>query len=336
MEDGRKRTVVKKGVVGKAKGGVARAKSLSSEQRSLIARKAAVARWGAKPVRAIRKGNFQDEFGIDVDCYVLDDEAKTAVISQRGMGAAIGLTSSGQAFPRFTAGKSIAPYLGAELREKIENPLIFQWPGGGAERQPPSEMKGYDVTLLVDVCKAIVAAEADGKLLKSQHGIARQAHIILGASAKAGIKGLVYALSGYDATREEIITAFKLYVQQEAKEYEKEFPPQLYEEWYKLYQLPKFERGRPWEFKQLTVNHVYYPLAKSNGKLLELLKASKAKTGDRTKKLHQFLSEVGTRALRIHLGRLLEMTESSKSKEEYERKIRERFGDQRELDLGGD
>lgn len=81
------------------------------------------------------------------------------------------------------------------------------------------------------------------------------------------------------------------------------------------------------------MNHIYYPLAKSNGKLLELMQVNKAASGDRTKKLHQFLSEIGTRALRIHMGRVLEMVESSKTKEEYEKKVRERFGDQRELDL---
>jgi P63C domain len=233
----------------------------------------------------------------------------------------------------------IASFLGAELLEKINNPLIFNGtpPGANAPEQkvnaPEQKVHGYDVTILIDVCKSIVKAESEGELLTSQAHLGKQAHIILNASAKAGIKGLVYALSGYDATREEIVTAFKLYVQQEAREYEKEFPPQIYDEWYKLYQLPKFERGRPWEFKSLTLNHVYFPLAKSNGELLELMQANKAKSGDRTKKLHQFLSEIGTRALRIHLGRILEMTESSRTKEEYERKIRERFGDQTEFDF---
>lgn len=63
------------------------------------------------------------------------------------------------------------------------------------------------------------------------------------------------------------------------------------------------------------------------------MQAQKANSGDRTKKLHQFLSAIGTRALRIHLGGVLEISESSKTKEEYEKKIRDRFGDQRELDL---
>ncbi|GGD63573.1 P63C domain-containing protein [Caballeronia grimmiae] len=327
-----KKTAATKKVAARANGGVARARALTEDKRRQIAKKAALARWGAKPLKAIREGNFRGEFGIDVDCYVLDDEKKTAVISQRGMGVAIGLSSRGNAFPRFATGKVMASYLGAELREKIENPLKFQWGSGGAE-VPPTLVNGYDVTLLIDVCKAILDADSAGDLAPNQAILAKQARIILNASAKSGIQGLVYALSGYDATREEVITAFKLYVQEEAKEYEKEFPPQLYEEWYKLYQLPKFDRGRPWEFKTLTLQHIYYPLAKSNGKLLELMRANKEKGGDRTKKLHQFLSEIGTRALRIHLGRILEMTESSSSQEEYEKKIRDRFGDQREFDF---
>jgi hypothetical protein len=78
------------------------------------------------------------------------------------------------------------------------------------------------------------------------------------------------------------------------------------------------KRGKPWHFKSLTVRHVYFPLAKSNGPILELLKALKAKDGNRTKKLFQFLNVIGARALRIQLGRVLEMAESSSDKYEYE------------------
>lgn len=115
------------------------------------------------------------------------------------------------------------------------------------------------------------------------------------SSAKAGIKGLVYALSGYDATREEVIAAFKAYVQEAAKKYEKEFPNELYDQWYRLYEIPVPERVKPWNFKHLTIKHIYYPLAKSNGKIYELVKANKATGGDRQKKLFQFLNAVGAR-----------------------------------------
>ena len=255
------------------------------------------------------------------------------------MGVALGFKGgvSGGRLPPFVKGKAIAPYIGRDILEKMENPVIFQGPDGGRDGGPViPKIFGYDVTLLIDLCKAIVAAEADGKLVASQKGIAKQAHIILNASAKAGIKGLVYALAGYRPETEEVIAAFKLYVQEEAKKYEKEFPNELYLQWYRLYQIPVLARGKPWHFKHLTINHIYYPLAKSNGKILELMRVLKAKAGDREVKLFQFLNEVGARALRMHMGRVLEMAEDSATKDEYDAKINKRFGAQLELDLAID
>jgi hypothetical protein len=313
-------------------GGERRAQILPAERRAEIARQAAEARWGGKPIRALHKGTFKEEFGVDVDCYVLDDLQRTAVISQRGMGEALGLSSRGNAFPRFLATQSIADVAGAELREKLENPLKFQWGTGGAE-QPPATIHGFDVTLLIDLCNAIIAAEAKGTLSRRYDRIARQAHIINGASAKWGIQDLVYRLAGYNPTAQEVIAAFKLYVQEEAKKYEPEFPNELYMQWYRLYDIPVPDRGKPWHFKYLTVNHIYYPLAQSRGNIFALLKAHKARGGDRAKKLFQFLNEIGARALRMHLGRVLEMAESSTDSRAYEKKIVERFGGQQELDL---
>jgi hypothetical protein len=56
--------------------------------------------------------------------------------------------------------------------------------------------------------------------------------------------------------------------------------------------------------------------------LLALLKANKARGGDRTKKLFQFLNEIGARALGRHLGRVLD-----------EAKIAKRFGFEQQLEL---
>lgn len=318
---------------GRAKGGLKVAALMTSEQKSERARKGALARWGAKPLEATHKGNFQEDFGIDVDCYVLSDEKKTAVISQRGMGAALNLGEGGRALPRFAAGRVASIALGVELLEKIANPLIFNGSTvvlGGA---PTGAIHGYDVTLLIDVCKALVTAQSQGKLLSSQANIAKQAQIILNASAKSGIRGLVYALAGYKPEVEEVIQAFKLYVQEEAKKYEQEFPNELYTAWQHLYQIPLPKRGKPWQFMHLTVKHIYYPLAKSNGRILDLMRALKSQDGDRKKKLFQFLNEVGARALRMQIGRVLEMAESSTAPADYEAKIVERFGGQQELEL---
>jgi hypothetical protein len=63
------------------------------------------------------------------------------------------------------------------------------------------------------------------------------------------------------------------------------------------------------------------------------LRALKAGDGDQKKKLFQFLNEVGARALRMHLGSVLDMAESSSTQQEYENRIKLRFGEQRELNL---
>lgn len=319
---------------GKAKGAKVLAEMMTAQERTERAQKAAIARWGAKTLTATHRGNFQEEFGFDIECYVLDDQNKTAVINQRGMGAALGFSSqSGGRLPAFLSGKSISPYIGLELRQKLENPIVFQ--GISPVSGGPSSLKlhGFDVTLLIDICKAIVAAESDGNLHPSQRRIASQAHIILTASAKAGIKGLVYALSGYDATRDEIIRAFKLYVREEAREYEKEFPSQLYDQWYRLYGLERPERNHPWKFKHLTVSQIYAPLARSNGRIHDLMVSKRADSGSRSKKLHQFLAEVGVKALRTHLGQLLGIAQISENRQQYEKFVNQVFGEQIEMDF---
>ncbi len=312
---------------GRSKGGIARREALSKEQRQAIAKKAATTRWGAK---ATHKGSFEEYFGVDVDCYVLDDENRTPVISQRGMGQALGFAPSGSALKTLFATRAMVEAGGSEILEKLENPIKFQWGTGGSNSPPPSVVYGFDATMLIDVCNTIIAAEAHGL---RRPKVARQARIILTASAKSGIQRLVYSLAGYNPTTEEVINAFKLYVLEEAKKYEPEFPNELYLQWHRLYQLDVPERGKPWQFKYLTVNHVYYPLAKSNGKLLVLLRALKAQGGQRQKKLFQFLNDIGARALRMQLGRILEMAESAKDRAAYEKRFNDRFGDQRELDF---
>lgn len=322
----------KKEVTGRAIGAKARSEKLTPEKRSEIARKAAIARHTAnKPLEAIRKGNFKEDFGFDVECYVLNDEKRTALISQRGMGAALELGEGGSRLKRFVNYQFMQKYIGPELRGKLENPIIFQ-----TVRQnntgPAAHANGYDVTILIDLCNAIITAKRDGA--KVSDSVSTQASIILSASAKSGIQELVYKLTGFDSTKDHFVKAFKQFVSDEAKKYEKEFPPELYVEWARIYDLKIPEgRGWPWEFKHLTVKHIYTPLAKSNGKLLALLRETKTKGGDRKAKLFQFLNEVGTRALRMQLGRVLEMAESSKDRWSYNAKVAERFGGQPELNL---
>ncbi|NQV59554.1 MAG: hypothetical protein HQ502_07795 [Alphaproteobacteria bacterium] len=314
---------------------MARANALDSNTRSEIGKKAANARWAkTKSYTVAHNGSFLEEFGVDVDCYVLDDPMKTAVISQRGMAEAIGFSRRGERLKGFVTTKTMAQYIGRDLQQKIENPIVFQRSKAAAKNEISAKSHGYDVTILIDLCRAILDANADGKLKGARYvNMIQQAQVIMGASAKNGIRQLVYALAGYSPSTDEVISAFKLYVQEEARKYEQEFPNELYEEWHRLYQIPVPVRGKPWHFKHLTLKHIYYPLAESNGKLLTLMRAMKSKDGDRKKKLFQFLNDIGARALRIHLGRVLEMAESSERLEDYEFRVETRFGKQRMLNL---
>ena len=170
------------------------------------------------------------------------------------MGKALGLSEGGAKFERTLSSKTISPYLSQNVRDEIDNPIKFIGFGG--------EHHGYDVTLLIDVCNAYLRAEKDG-VIENDHPAVKQSHIILSASAKSGIKGLVYALANYDPTRQEIIDSYKLYVQEEAQEYAKRFPDKLYEAWYKIYQIPKPEKNKPWKFMQ---KHYFGLRVEPNGK----------------------------------------------------------------------
>ena len=286
---------------------------------------------------ATHRGNFKKDFGIDVDCYVLNDERHTAVISKRGMARSLGMSDRGNSITNLVQSKSLSEIITSAdgLREKLSNPLIFK-DSLSADGKLNPIVHGYDVTILIDLCQAIKKANEEGKLAPNQKHIARQAGIIVAASAKAGIKGLVYALSGYDVTREEIISSFKRFVAQEARGHEKEFPDELYKEWYRLYQEKRPKKNKPWRFMHLTNSQVYKPLARSNGRLLKLLKVHKREYGNKNNRLHQFLAEIGVKALRQHLGQLLAIAKLAKSRVEYECNFEKLFSDQLPLDLSLD
>jgi hypothetical protein len=261
-------------------------------------------------LKAIHSANFKEQFGYDVDCHVLNDKNKTAVICKGGMSKALGLGNSGSKFLRHLDTQAIQPYLSPNIIKKIENHIIFSSKGG--------ETHGYDVTVLIDICNAFIRAEKDGKL-RSDSTAVKQSHIILSASAKSGIKGLVYALANYNPTAQEIIDSYKLYVQEEAQEHAKRFPDELYRAWYRIYKIPKPEKNNPWKFMHLTIAQVYEPLANSDKKLLQLLR--KYKSSDKkgkSNRLHQYLNAVGVDALKRHLGKLEAIALISQNQEEYE------------------
>jgi len=280
--------------------------------------------------KATHTANMMEIFGVDVDCYVLDESAgRIRVIGQRGMTAALEIKGAGSTgFMRAMNSKALSGHIGPELRDKIEQPIDFiALKTGPAKGYISTPGKGYKATLLIDVCKAILAADQAGSLAQNQKGLTTQAAIIINASAKFGIDNLIDRLTGFNDTREHYIQAFKIYVRDEAAEYQKQFNREFYEVCYKIYGLEWQEgKNHPQFFAYLTRNYIYAPLADSNGAILEnldkknpIVKKPDGKGGYRRYKLHQFLEEVGIAALQNQIGQYIAVGLLSKNKQDFKR-----------------
>lgn len=97
----------------------------------------------------------------ELPCFVLDDGRR--VISGRGMTKAIGMKGRGQGVQRISTHKTLNPYLKDDLAVAIENPIPFL--GKSPRVQSPSA--GYEATILVSLCEAILEAR-DADVLKTE------------------------------------------------------------------------------------------------------------------------------------------------------------------------
>lgn len=93
---------------------------------SLEEREAAAARWKSKILRATHRGNFLDDFGIDAECYVLDDESKTVVVTKTGLSQLLGIGEHARDLDQLLSAQYMSKYRDLELQRKMENPYKFQ------------------------------------------------------------------------------------------------------------------------------------------------------------------------------------------------------------------
>lgn len=324
---------------GRAKGGVARAESLTPERRSDIARQAALTRFGKLP---LAEGEVPKALGqgiltigdVDLDCYVLHDRRR--VFHKRGMAKALGMKSGGgNVFMRALDGKRLGSFIPQILRGKFDNPIVFKALGGDLAH-------GYEGIALIELCDAIWEARKQGKLTKAQEFLGVQAEIIMRASAKIGIIALIDEATGFilDKRREQYRELFKEFVREEFRSWREEFPDEFFSMLYRLYNLKRNPAGNrhPQFFGKFIRRYIYTPLADSNGAILEMLdeKNPVAYTnGGRRYKLFQFLSDVvGLNAFRAHLWKTIGIGSAARTKEGFDRAFSVAFpqsGDQGEL-----
>jgi P63C domain len=314
-----------------SQGGVARAKSLSKERRSEIAKISAEARWAeAKQLPMATHGSADHPLkigDIEIQCYVL--EGGTRVLSQRAVMSGLGLSrgtvaGGGDRLTGFLTGKAILPFVSNSLLAVIENPIKFRHSKGGGIAF------GYPATILPDLCDSVLAARAAGALQKQQLHLASQCEMLVRGFARVGIIALVDEATGYQEARdrEELHRILAAYLSAERLDWAKRFPDEFYKQIYRLrgWHWPPASRAKPPLLGKITNDIVYDRLPP--GVLTELRKRNPTveETKRRKWKHHQFLSEdFGQPDLRDHILQVIAAMRMSRSWDSFKRNFEEAF-----------
>lgn len=309
---------------GKAKGGNARARSLTPERRREIASKGATARW-TDPVRRATHGSADKPLRIgdvEIPCYVLEDE--TRVLSQRGLISGLGMvkgsTRSGDDQLTVLAnGLLEKSFITSEMADVIKNPIRFKPPHGGRAAY------GYPATVLADLCEGILSARAAGGLDNRQANLAKQCEILVRGFARVGIIALVDEATGFqrDRAKDALAKILETFIAKELQPWVRTFPADFYQELFRLRGLsfPGESVKRPQYFGVLTNDIVYKRLAPG---VLEELQRITPRNDDGRPKAKYFQSlttNAGYPKLREHLGKVIAMMQLSSDYQDFKEKL---------------
>jgi hypothetical protein len=223
-----------------ARGGLARAEALTPEQRTDIARRAAVSRWSAVMPEVLcagqlKLGNFE------IPCYVTQEGQR--LISGRGMQEALRLVDAevprsgekpGSRLTRLLNGRYLKPLIFKEKSPDHFSPVKIRFQG--------KTIHGFNAEMLADICEGILEARAKGvRLTPRQIVIAAQCEVLLRAFAKVGIAALIDEATGYQNVRpaDALRAYLETILRKELAAWIKRFPDEFYQNIYTL-------KGWPW------------------------------------------------------------------------------------------
>lgn len=244
---------------------------------------------------------------LSIPCYVLEDG--TRVFSGRGIQKILGSTAtSGKWLEKFVNSVEISPYLAVKktgissVLDKLSSPIKFYRPSAGGSQ---SETYGYEVTLLIDICDAIISSSETGKF--NDESIIKNANIIIRAVAKVGIIALVDEATGYDKekkrAKDELQKFLTQFLSDEASKWVKTFEDSFFEMIYKMRGWNwNMTNKRPGVVGQWINNIVYERIAPLTLSTLND-KNPKNEKGYRKDKHHQFFTEdIGKPKLKEYLA----------------------------------
>ena len=222
------------------RGGVARAASLSTQERKLNASQMAKARWGTDLPRASHAGEIiiGDK---RIACAVLENSKRlltqeTFLMALGRAGKAKGGTGSFavDGMPPFLAADNLMPFISDDLREST-TPVFFKAVSGG-------RAAGYDALLLPKVCDVYLKMRDDyhaqkKEVPKNQQHIVTACDLLIRGLAHVGIIALVDEATGYqaDKAKRELSQILEAYIVAELRPYLTMFPAEFFKQIYRLH-----------------------------------------------------------------------------------------------------
>lgn len=296
----------------KARGGIARAESLSPEQRKEIARKGARARWSADE---IPRAEYTGELKIGemvFPCSVLSDG--TRILTQSDFMKGMGMYYSGWVaqnrtteedsaeVPHFLSFKSLKPFVDRHLGDLRSIILKYRTATGGTAH-------GIRAEIIPKICEVWLDAEESVSLGVRQKKIVAQAKILMRSLAHVGIIALVDEATGYQGVRpkDALQQYLEKIIRKELAAWAKKFPDEFYENIYRLkgWPWPGMKKNRYSVVAYYTRDLVYERIAPGLLKELED-RSPKNDSGNRPNKLHQWLTDdIGNPLLAQHIHSLV-------------------------------
>lgn len=270
-----------------SKGGSARAKKLTAEERSRIAKKAAEARWMLP--RSEHEGELHIPGVQPLTVANLEDGRR--VMTSRALLEALGRpwkgTYKGSARPNFID----SPNLDDQLEDGIQEflaPVEFL-------NLRSQVVVGYRAELLPLVCRTYLNARSAGVLTKNQLPIAENAELLLKALQSVGIISLVDDATGFTSyrARSELLSILKAYISPELLPWTRRFPDTFYQELHRVRGWP-YQPGnnaRNGYIGKLTRALIYDPLPPGVREELERMNPYSSERKGRKHRHHQLLTE---------------------------------------------
>lgn len=340
---------------GRAKGGLARAASLSAERRSRIAADAARTRWAHRiepqpSMPRVLKG-YSDALnlsGTKLPCAVISGpHGPLRVLTENGItNALLGSRSgaskrlkkaaeeSGFFAPLFIAPRQLQPFITQELLEGPLKPIDYI--------DGDRVVRGYDAAILVAVCGVWLKAREEGALQKQQLAKAQNAENLLLALADVGIYSLIDEATGYqdERAKDALAKIFADFLATERQKWALTFPVDFYREIYRLrgWKFEPWNTKRPSVIAKWTDDFVYERLAP--GLTDELRRKNPVSGGGRRSfKHHQWFNpDRGHPKLKEHIAGVIALLRASDDWKSFKRSLDRaypKFGQTIEMQLTG-